>query len=297
MFIQILEEVTNQTSYEIENKYQRRISNISLQIQLYYAIRIWCNKLDIPNNISEYILQGYNLHEIKQITDYVWEQGTKQKRTWNIPTPFGEAPTIFQTENLFYQYINALFNRMHRRSEPMKFTVLIAFGITAVGYWLYKLNQQRQQQPTRREELQPYTSSPPSSVSPVIKVTKQFLVLVISASQADLLKLIKNKKHIDLSDGEALYEVTKYLWLGSETEFSNKTANISQYSVPQGEETEYDIYLVYIELKQSNKGLKSNVNQLDRYDAFRELVNLVVNFQVSPRLKIEAYENIEVYSR
>jgi hypothetical protein len=296
MFVKILEEVSNQVGYETERIYDRPSSDIPFENKLDYAIKIWCIKFDITGDISNYILQAYKLYEVKELIKYIWQEGITEKKNWKIPTIFGEAPTWITTENQFYKYINPLFKLMNTRSDSMKFIVLIAFGITAVGYWLYKLNQQGQQHQTRREEPKQYTPSPPPSPSP--KIINQFLVLVISASQADFLKSIQAKTQINLSDGERLYEVTKYLWLVSETEFSQKTANIiNKYSVSKGEESEYDIYLVYIKLKKSNNGFKANVGQLDRYDAFRELGNLAENFEISPRLQIEAYGNIEVYSR
>ncbi|HEY9299505.1 MAG TPA: hypothetical protein VIQ31_24705, partial [Phormidium sp.] len=74
------------------------------------------------------------------------------------------------------------------------------------------------------------------------------LVLVISASHADFLESLKDKKHIDVSEGEQLYQITRYLWLGSETELSQKRPDINEYSVAKGAESEYNIYLVEIKL-------------------------------------------------
>ena len=159
---------------------------------------------------------------------------------------------------------------------------------------------QRQQQTTRREEPKQYNPNPPSPTvqnTPIQRITKQYLVLVVSASQADFLSSIKDKRHIDLGDAEALYEITRYLWLGSENEYSQKIANVNQYSVSQGEESEYNVYLVSIELKQADEGFKHNINQLDRYDAFRKLADLIVDVRVSDRLRINSYENFEVYNR
>jgi len=136
----------------------------------------------------------------------------------------------------------------------------------------------RQQQTTYREEHRQSYPHPPSSTvqtPPIQIIPKEFLVLVVSSSQADFLKSLQTKRRINFNDGEALYEITKYLWLGSETDLQQKIAKINQYSVSKGEESEYDIYLVYIELNQADEIFKSNVDQLDRYDAFRNLADLV----------------------
>jgi hypothetical protein len=227
---------------------------------------------------------------------------------WTIPTPFGEVPTIFTLENPFYQQINALLNRMNIRGDNIKFIVIIAFAITAIGYFIYILNQPKQQQTTRREEPIKSNSHPPvTSISTVQTppiptpsvqiITKQFLVLVISASQSEFLESLKGKNHIDVSQGEQLYQITRYLWLGSETELSQKIHDINQYSVAKGAESEYNIYLVKIKLEQDEEGFKPNVNQIDRYDAFRKLNDLAVEVKVSERLQIKAYEKLEVYNR
>lgn len=162
--------------------------------------------------------------------------------------------------------------------------------------------QRQQQTQTPREELrQPYPNPPSPTVQapPTQRITKQYLVLVVSASQADLLESLQTKRRIDFSDGEALYEITKYLWLGSETDLNQRIASINQYLVSKGEESEYDIYLVYIELNQADDRFKSNVDQVDRYDAFRNLADadLEVKFEISRRLQMEAYGNFDVYNR
>ena len=160
--------------------------------------------------------------------------------------------------------------------------------------------EQQSQQPIDRENTESFNPPPqPVENSLVHENAKEFsiLVLVISASHADFLESLKDKNHIDISEGEQLYQITRYLWLGSETELSQKRPDINEYSVAQGAESEYNIYLVEIKLKQSDEGFKPNVNQLDRYDAFRKLANLAGEVKVSERLKIEAYENLEVYNR
>ena len=62
-------------------------------------------------------------------------------------------------------------------------------------------------------------------------------------------------------------------------------------------ESEYDVYLVQIKLKESDDGFKQNVDQLDRIDAFRKLTDLSLQVKVSPRLRVEAYQNTGVYIR
>ncbi|MBW4680947.1 MAG: hypothetical protein KME19_12635 [Microcoleus vaginatus WJT46-NPBG5] len=160
--------------------------------------------------------------------------------------------------------------------------------------------QQKSQQPTDRENRE--SSNPPSPPGKTLLDQKNakessILVLVISASQADFLESLKDKKHIDVSEAEQLYQITRYLWLGSETELSQKRLDDNEYSVAKGAESEYNIYLVEIKLNQDDNGFKPNINQLKRHDAFRKLADSEVDVKVSERLQIKAYENLKVYNR
>ncbi|EGK90432.1 hypothetical protein [Microcoleus vaginatus] len=182
-----------------------------------------------------------------------------------------------------------------------------AAGGALAGAKFKQLKEEQSPQLTHREESRKFDPNPPGSdtstvqtppipTPPVKIITKQFLVLVVSHLQADFLKSLEAKGRINVNEGEALYEITKYLWLGDESEFSQRKANLNRYLVSEGAESEYDIYLVSIELNKADEGFKPKVNQLDRYDAFRNLADLV-NFEISPRLQMEAYGNFDVYNR
>jgi hypothetical protein len=278
MFIQILNEVADQINREYPGRQHDH---------LFEAINIWCKKLDLNDNETNYIKNIYCRDEVKELTDYLDEE-------WKF--------NLFSRRSKLYDL--EVWNAIKRKDENIKFTVLIAFAISAIGYFIYKLNKPKKQPINPSEEtIKPSNDTsftvqnfsdktlppPPSSI--------KFLVLVVSHLQADFLESLKGKRQINLNEGETLYEITKYLWLGAETEYSKIKANISDYSVAKGEESEYDIYLVYIELKDADEGFKPKVNQLDRFDAFRKLADLSVNLTISPRLQMEAYENIGVYNR
>jgi hypothetical protein len=296
MFGQLIKAISNEVQNITESRYRRPSNDIAFDIKLNCAIQVWCRQFEFNENITNDIVQGCRLHEVNQITNYIWQESIQEKKTWKIPTPVGELPTLLTIENQFYKHVNFLFQRMSIRSGNMNIIVILAFVITAVGYWLYVINKPKQaQQPSRREEPKQYIPVSPSP--PVQKITNHFLVLVISASQANFLESMKSKGRIDFSDGEELYEMTKYLWLGTENAYKQVKNKMHDYEISRGEESEYDIYLVDFELKQSDERFKPNVNQLDRYDAFRKLADLVVDFTISPRLQMEAYGNFEVYNR
>ncbi len=284
MFVQILDQVTDKNKRECQDcKY--------IDYYLSNAIKIWCHQLDIPQEITSDILKGYQRYEIKELTNYVYNEWQQEKKKEEKNWIGQVVHTIYEKSRLNSLIVN-IFNLINMGVNNMKIIALIAFIITAVGYWIYKINHKKEQpqQPqqfTHRTEVKQHKSV--SYVpSPPVKITRQFLVLVIAAEQSDV---------INFNDGEQLYELTKNLWLGSETDFHQIKSNLNRYVVAEEEKSEYDIKLVYLKLKQSDQGFQPNVNQLDRIDAFRKLSDLVVNCEISPRLQMEAYENFEVYSR
>lgn len=282
MFVQKLSQVTEQLRASPKNY----IQNIVL-----HGIELWCHQLVISQDITDYILKHYQQgNGIGPITNYLWTE-------WQ-PTKKEEKNIFVQTTTSIKSTLNSLvtgvLNQIHIKSGEMEFFALIAFVLTAVGYWLYRINQPRQQS-SHRETPKTHVVNPPAPLNQ--RVNTQFLVLVVAAEKADLIHSIKTKGSINSKDGENLYEITKYLWLGSENDFYQKISNIYDYLVSSDKKSEFDNYLVYFKLKQSDEGFEPNVGQLARYDAFRKLADLTVNFEISPRLQMEAYSNFELYSR
>jgi hypothetical protein len=305
-FVQILENIAYQVGCETERRYNDTANNIPFQIKLRYAIQFWSFELGFSEPITQYILDNSKLSEVKDLTEYIWKESTTKKKDVKIQISVVEV-IFFQIDNEFYSRINSFLYCIPTSKTNMKLIVIIAFVVTAVGYCLYVINRQKEQtqqpqQPTRRTETRPnqYISTSPSTLvqTPPVQRIKHFLVLVISASQTDFINSLLAKKRIDFSDGEQLYELTKYLWTGSDSDidFKQRISNINSYIVSPGQESEYDIYLVFIELQRKDSGFHPKVNQLDRIDAFRKLSDLTVDFQISPRLQMEAYGNFEVYS-
>lgn len=294
MFVQILNQVADKNKKECQHcKY--------IDDYLSNAIKIWCHQLEIPKEITNDIRRGYKqFYKIEELTNYLeQEYGSKQQEI-NVLEQLGKLKNSI-LNNTLNNFVEYFLNRINIKGNNMKIIALIAFLITAVAYWIYKINHKKEQpqQPqqfTHRTEVKQHKSV--SYVpSPLIKITKQFLVLVIAAEQSDVINSIAAQRRIYFNDGEQLYELTKNLWLGSETDFNKIKSNANRYVVAEEEKSEYDIKLLYLQLKQSDQGFQSNVDQLERYDAFCKLSDLVVNFEISPRLQMEAYENFEVYSR
>ncbi|MBE9191646.1 hypothetical protein IQ230_15075 [Gloeocapsopsis crepidinum LEGE 06123] len=285
MFIQNLIQVTNQL--------RRAQLNNCIQEYILCGIEIWCKQLFIDQNVADYIVKNYKeWGEIQDITAFSWSEWQPKKR--EVKNIFGQITEEMPITSRLNYLITRVLKRININSGNMVFIALITFAVTAVGYLLYKSNQ-----PEQKNNFTETTKNDNNNYSnpPIQKIDQHFLVLAVDAKKASLIQSLKNKEYISLRDGEEIYDATQYLWLGSESTFNQKKSNMKKYRVLSGEESEYDIYLLYLKLSQSDEGFEPNLNQLARYDAFRKLADLTIDFEISPRLQMEACTNFELYSR
>lgn len=150
----------------------------------------------------------------------------------------------------------------------------------------------------------PQPSSPSDVTSSVVTVPPEpsvqknaiiSLILVVSEAQQILVESIKNKEMIDDNDGDALYAATHFLCYENDKQISSKWNDLKRFQAK--EESEYDIYLIKVRLKQYDDRFDPDVNSLDRYDAFLKLSELANHVEVSPRLTMEVGEEFDFYSR
>lgn len=297
-FRKMLNELNEQIFARINSQLNQPTS-ISFFVYFSYAIEAWCNRLALSENLADYIIQNSRIHEVQELAFYLSQEAKHENKTWKIPTPLGEAPTIFSVENQFHKRVKNFLNWIGIREANMNEIILIiAFVVVAVIYLLYILKKQEQQNPRVREYGE---TDQILRLNPVPTKTKQILILVVNVLKSEIIETIKTKKQIEPDDCEKLYRTTEALWLGTETDLSPKLAECfsenNQFMVSPGAESEYDIYLMQIELKNPDNGFKPTADQLDRIDAFRNLSDLSVDIKVSPRLRVDAYENTGVYSR
>lgn len=191
-----------------------------------------------------------------------------------------------------------------------EFIQIVGKAFRQTGEALVKLGDelldQSKQQPQQRSYRRDDSPPPPARRStatpsrpPATTVTRQCLILVIDAAHGDIVESIRSKGRIEPEDCTLLYEATKYLSMKPENGLTQFSQVINQDRVSPGEElSEYDVYLVKIELPQPDAGFGGNVdNQLDRQDAFNRLPQLAANIQVSERLGMQAAERFDVYYR
>jgi hypothetical protein len=289
-FIRIFNEVSRQVEESVHrNTYFEEVLNT--------AIDAWCDRLPLDNQqeVRNGIKKKVRQRDIEQLIEYHYEDG--QKRFFSSCYP-----------DLINRILVRLLHQEKQEKQEknnMKFIVLIAFATVAVGFVIYLLNQPKQQPQQRSYQTDDSPppparrSTPTPSRPPVATVTKQCLILVIDAAHGDIVESIRSKGRIEPEDCTLLYEATKCLSMKPENGLTQFSQVINQDRVSPGEESEFDVYLVKIELRNPDAGLGGNVdNQLDRQDAFNRLPQLAAaNIQVSQRLRMEAAERFDVYYR
>jgi len=254
---------------------------------LYYSVEAWCSVLNFDYEVKNHIVENTQVAKDEGVTKAFWDEGTGF-------TNFGLS------EPKLKQILKNIVNQLQiGESTQRKIILILAFGFTAVGYLLYLIdnNQQNQTQNTNSVIRDKTESLPPSAP----KETNQVLVLVINVSNSAIVARLKEKRKVDADDCKKLYRATEALWLGSKQNLSPKLAQSfsenNDFVVSSNTESEYNIYLIKIELSDADEGFKASAGQLDRIDAFSRLANLSTDIKVSPRLRVEAYENTGVYSR
>ncbi len=299
-FTQIFNGIANDIESEIMYGDETRVG---FDHKLETAIIAWCNQI-VPSlekqRVERYILQRLQYYGVKDVGYLLYEEWEPKKimgMDWRI--------------TLLFKYAQNIFNKLNIANGSTEIIVFIALVITAVSYFICNSNKPQELEPTKlSQSVQPPPASipqyetktvypPATTVNPPVQSTysdvKYLLILVVSATQQLVINSLKEKRKIDYENYELLYKGTQYLCQGIKSDLKSKLDRVDQYS--SKDESEYDVYLITIELEQANQGFDKGVNQLDRYDAFRELPDLDYKVEVSERLKMEAYADFDVYVR
>jgi hypothetical protein len=184
--------------------------------------------------------------------------------------------------------------------SPLIIIVLLAFMAVAVSYLILRL-----QETTTKEEpwenktdgLNSNQHNVPEPELPVIvkpaspiveKVKKYSLIVAIPVNKANVIDS-------DSFSYEALYKATRFLSLVETEEVDNFSSKTNQ--VKAIDDSEYDVYLIKLDLNKYDHRFERDVDQVDRYDAFCDLRNLVTNTVISQRLTMDASSAFNLYSR
>ena len=256
--------------------------------RLYPKVKKSLDDFEISPSFRDVLLKSVNLAliefsrtEIDKIKgDYIWEIANNDD-TINITRAIFKAvyPLIKDRKILKNMNIN----------DDVKTIILIALGVVGVGLIFFLLNQ-------------PSSNSDKKNPEPKIKLEAsklQYLILVISAAKADILNSLSINYFPDYDLCDKLYQSTKFIWFGSKQESLALFDDIfSERGVGYGNESEYDVYFVKIEIENySEDGFDSGVSSIKRIDAFRKLSDLGKVLDRSKRLPANAYQQRNLYNR
>jgi uncharacterized protein (DUF2164 family) len=272
----------------VKNEIERDNAEQVFENAWYYSLRAWCDYYNIPSEAQEIILSWGEEKQVKSFTENTFIQWKPRKER-----------DIFRNEKKIQSYLSQflekyLFEKNNMKITDLKIILLIAFIVTAIGYFLYyQSSQSNDSKKLENKQDNDLISSP--------KKSQECLILVINALKYKNVSHLATQGKISSDDSEIIYLATESMWLGLKDQIPVKLNecfnSTNQFQVPEGEESEYDIYMIKIELEDLDKGFKAEADQLARIDAFRRLPDLSNNIKISDRLKVNAYKDTGVYKR
>jgi hypothetical protein len=269
------------------------------------AITSWIKVVNLePQAISP------KAQKLSKILFFLW----KPEQKFPVPS--------FIKDNGIYDYIKTFLGR--DRNTDTTIVALIAFGVVAFHYVIALVNKttQIEVRAENRVSLPPKLSScstslhrssyDPSRLQKIVTTSTytgtttdpyheeslektQYLLLSISGQKESFIETLKLSKRIESGNIGILYESCEYLSILSDKSDPKLIWKQLQDKFKSIEHSEHDIYLVCVALSHVEKGFTKDANQLDRYDAFRELVGSKI--EVSSRLRVEIYNDLNFYKR
>ncbi|KKJ00696.1 hypothetical protein PROH_05265 [Prochlorothrix hollandica PCC 9006 = CALU 1027] len=183
----------------------------------------------------------------------------------------------------------------------IKIIVILAFIAVSISYTVWKLQKVKQRIEEQKKQSSSNSQGQNLQVTSTILQTPQnistpkkySLILAISASKEAVLPALYNAV-ITQKDYKELYKATQSMRI-LETDQIRLQDQTSQFHV--AEVSEYDIYLVKLDLRQKDDRFGPDQDQMDRYDAFQNLPNLVTSIQISSRLTMDVCTFFKLYVR
>ena len=283
-------------------------------IDIYEAIRAWCTVIPSISDNADSRITSVILESVGQ-----WQKSKNENEILRCISGFLDirhflGGAIRHANEYILERLKRTkeeYNYDYYEDEKMykvKIVLLVAFALTGAALLLYLLNQgqNKGQKQTSEQDQQgnaPLADQSQSGSGIAIDKGKYVLILVIDASKQAVLQSLRESKKIVPSECQSLYEATKALLIVKKSDF-DKNDELSDWfsedrAVQENESSEYDVYLVKIELSQDVAGFGKNANSAARYDAFRALsqvpAKLGQEIKISPRLPSAAYKNIGVY--
>lgn len=272
--------------------FHRRYQKGHFDRQLFLdAVREWCDAegWQVPSEDDSLHFFWEHISRIAFITSSVVRERKKSesKTAWLMSNAKDGVARLHGgleiSENDYNQAIReAVFCMEPRDILLVAFSAAAVLGALAAGFVI----AQKKRSPNSRDPS-PHAPNAGKHVPPT-----WHLVLVVNA-ESDIIKTLRQGRFGDI-DSDKLYQATQSLWMGDRFELTSSSIlewfNEERSATKQ---TEYDVYLIRIELEQHDSGLRRGANQMDRLDAFRRIP--LSNATVSSRLPPDAYGAAHVF--
>ena len=267
----------------LTNGFLNKIDNLEWKIE--ERIR----KIDPKPEFAEVFLDSVDLWLVEL---YGSNSSTDERCQYVLD--FAESKDVIEIVHIVYKAIKpkkliSLYRKVFNMNinTDIKTIIVVALGITGLGFLLFTLNQSNKSVDQKQ------------TISKLSTVNYQHLILVISAAKSDILNSLSKNYSPDYDLCDKLYQSTKFIWFGSKQESLALFDDIfSERGVGYGNESEYDVYFVKIEIKDYNEdGFNSGVSSIKRIDAFRKLSDLGKVLDISKRLPANAYQQRNLYNR
>ena len=145
--------------------------------------------------------------------------------------------------------------------------------------------------------LKSVTKSPKKEKYQQISTTYT-LVLAVRATNPYILDGLQEGNYVSSENADRLYQLAKFLWVGSKQEFTSNFSDLFFHrylGMDTSEESEYDIYLLGIQIREYDQGFAKNAKSNRRFDAFQRLSEIGQLVNISGRLPASACENKGFY--
>jgi hypothetical protein len=240
---------------EIFVKIYNSLRNGNRKDKLEYAIELWCDYVNIPQEIKAKI---YDTRKIIQIIK-----------------PYGNIDLVkdLVKPTIDYKDMSTIY-------------VILALLVIGIAYVIYQLNQTEDN--TNFSDL-----SEDREFTQKQQNQKYRLILAIDTSMSGFLQNIQESDSFiqDESICENLFSATKYLWIGKKSEDIRSLQKMNQsYKVENENRKNFDVYIVEIILDEYLIGFEKDVRKVQRLKAFRNLINHKVT--ISERLSFEACSDL-----
>lgn len=122
------------------------------------------------------------------------------------------------------------------------------------------------------------------------------LLIMVSAQAEALVQELRQQREIHNAQvaGE-LYKAAQYLYQTDPAQFATKQAYLHEFI--SYDPAPDDLYLLELDLFEEDARFAPNVNPLDRYDAFMDLIRTSSKVKVSARLRMEVCACLDLYVR